>query len=119
MQSQIRVRLPAVCQPFRSEARSRDVVDQIGVEVMADVEIRIAVVALEVVAVLGQRSDVLGDLVQTVRPGVGERGNQPLPLALRGDASQSSAGDRRVSNAMIPVLPGARHPTGPQSVAHR
>src|SRR6202790_296089 len=59
--------------------RAGDVVKKEGVEVVADIVVRVAIVALEVGGVLRERADVLGDFVEAVAPGVRKLRSDSMP----------------------------------------
>src|ERR1700685_734014 len=74
------IELPAVGDPLRAVRGARDVVNGVGGEVVTHVVVGIAVVSLQICAVLRKRAASLRHIVQVVSPGVRELCRQAVPL---------------------------------------
>ena len=69
-EGEVGIQLPSVGNPSGAMGRAGDVVKEEGAEVVPDIIIGVAVVALEVGGVLRERAHILSDFVEAVAPGV-------------------------------------------------
>ena len=74
------IELPAVGEPLRAVRGARDVVNGVGGEVLAHVVVGVAVVSLQICAVLRERAASLRHIVEVMPPGVRELRRQAVPL---------------------------------------
>src|ERR1700688_2690914 len=78
-EGEVGIQLPSVGQPSGAMGRTGNVVEKEGIEVVPDIVVRVAVVALEVGGVLRKRAYVLGNFVEAVAPGVRKLRSDAMP----------------------------------------
>lgn len=79
-EGEVGIQLPSVGHPSGAMRRTGDVVKKEGIEVVPDIVVRVAVVALEVGGVLRERAHVLRDFVEAVAPGVRKLRSDSMPI---------------------------------------
>ena len=79
MEAKQRVDLPAIGEQT-CMGRTRNLIAEEADKGVAGVEVRVAVVTLEVVVVLRESTAICGDLVEVVAPGVDGRTGEMMPV---------------------------------------
>lgn len=79
MEAKQRVDLPAIGEQT-CMGRTRNLIAEVVDKGVAGVEVRVAVVTLEVVAGLRESTAICGDLVEVVAPGIDGRTGEMMPV---------------------------------------